>query len=55
MKRTTIYDDESLTGYSLEETYLFANPVLLHREGTVHRLEKCGPAGCASALTGPSG
>lgn len=40
--KTTVYDDASKTGYSLEEIYLFINPVLLHREGTVHRLEKCG-------------
>lgn len=44
MKRATVYDDESRTGYSLEEIYLFVNPVFLHREGTVHRLEKCGDA-----------
>ena len=42
VKKTTVYDDKSLTGYSLEEIYLFTNPVLLDREGTVHRLEKCG-------------
>ena len=28
--------------YSLEEIYLFVNPVLKNEEGTVHRLEKCG-------------
>jgi predicted metalloprotease len=42
VKKTTVYDDESQTGYSLEEIYFFTNPVILHREGTVHRLEKCG-------------
>ncbi|MDK2890287.1 MAG: hypothetical protein PWR21_919 [Methanoculleus sp.] len=42
--KTTVYDEESRTGYSLEEIYLFVDPVLLHREGTVHRLEKCGSA-----------
>ena len=40
--KTTVYDDEQLIGYSLEEIYLFIDPVLLHREGTVYRLEKCG-------------
>jgi predicted metalloprotease len=29
-------------GYSREEIYLLVNPALRHREGTVHRLEKCG-------------
>ncbi len=42
--KTTVYDEASRTGYSLEEIFLFINPVLLHREGTVHRLEKCGRA-----------
>ncbi|MCM2465267.1 RimK/LysX family protein [Methanoculleus oceani] len=42
--KTTVYDEESRTGYSLEEIYLFVDPVLLDREGTVHRLEKCGNA-----------
>jgi len=42
--KTTVYDGESRTGYSLEEIFLFVDPVLLHREGTVHRLEKCGSA-----------
>ena len=44
VKKTTVYDDERLVGYSLEEIYLFVDPVLLHREGTVYRLEKCGSA-----------
>ncbi|MDD4253540.1 hypothetical protein FGW20_02880 [Methanoculleus sp. FWC-SCC3] len=44
VKKTTVYDDERLIGYSLEEIFLFVDPVLLHREGTVHRLEKCGSA-----------
>jgi predicted metalloprotease len=42
MDKTTIYDDERKLGYSLEEIYLFVNPVLAQEEGTVHRLEKCG-------------
>jgi predicted metalloprotease len=40
--KTTVYDDEKKFGYSLEEIYLFVNPVLKDEEGTVHRLEKCG-------------
>ncbi len=42
MDKTTIYDEKKKTGYSLEEIYLFVNPVLRDEEGTVHRLEKCG-------------
>src|SRR5574341_1111364 len=42
MDKTTVYDDEKRLGYSLEEIYLFVNPVLKDEEGTVHRLEKCG-------------
>ncbi|KCZ72965.1 putative metalloprotease [Candidatus Methanoperedens nitroreducens] len=42
MDKTTIYDDEKGLGYSLEEIYLFVNPVLKDKEGVVHRLEKCG-------------
>jgi predicted metalloprotease len=42
MDKTTVYDDNKKTGYSLEEIYLFINPVLISEEGTVHRLEKCG-------------
>lgn len=44
VKKTTVYDEESRTGYSLEEIHLFVDPVILHREGTVYRLEKCGSA-----------
>jgi len=42
LDKTTVYDDEKKLGYSLEEIYLFINPVLNEEEGTVHRLEKCG-------------
>jgi predicted metalloprotease len=42
LDKTTIYDDKKKSGYSLEEIYLFINPVLKEEEGTVHRLEKCG-------------
>ncbi len=42
MDKTTVYDEKKKTGYSLEEIYLFVNPVLKDEEGIVHRLEKCG-------------
>lgn len=42
MDKTTIYDDRKKLGYSLEEIYLFVNPILKEEEGIVHRLEKCG-------------
>jgi predicted metalloprotease len=42
LDKTTIYDDKKKLGYSLEEIYLFMNPILKEEEGTVHRLEKCG-------------
>ena len=40
LDKTTVYDDKKKLGYSLEEIYLFVNPVLKDEEGTVHRLEK---------------
>jgi predicted metalloprotease len=42
LDKTTVYNEENKTGYSLEEIYLFINPVLKTEEGIVHRLEKCG-------------
>lgn len=42
LDKTTIYDNEKKLGYSLEEIYLFINPILKEEEGTIHRLEKCG-------------
>lgn len=42
LDKTTFYDEENKTGYSLEEIYLFVNPVLKDEVGIVHRLEKCG-------------
>jgi predicted metalloprotease len=42
MKKTSVYDEETGLGYSREEIYLLVNPTLLHREGKVFRLEKCG-------------
>jgi predicted metalloprotease len=42
VKKTTVYDDTTRTGHTLEELFLFVNPELVAREGTVCRLEKCG-------------
>ncbi len=42
MKKTTVYDDTAKAGYTLEELFLFVDPELVSREGTVCRLEKCG-------------
>ncbi|MBT8507345.1 hypothetical protein AZH53_02725 [Methanomicrobiaceae archaeon CYW5] len=42
MKKTSVYDEETKLGSSVEEIYLLANPVIEEREGTVRRLEKCG-------------
>lgn len=42
LDKTTFYNEENKTGYSLEEIYLFVNPVLKDEVGIVHRLEKCG-------------
>lgn len=41
MKKTSVYDEETKLGSSVEEIYLLLNPVIKEREGTVHRLEKC--------------
>ncbi len=42
MKKTSVYDEETRLGSSVEEIYLLVNPAIEEREGTVHRLEKCG-------------
>ncbi|GFO96840.1 putative metalloprotease [groundwater metagenome] len=42
LDKTTFYNEENKTGYSLEEIYLFVNPVLKDEVGIVYRLEKCG-------------
>ncbi|WAI01094.1 RimK/LysX family protein [Methanogenium organophilum] len=42
MKKTSVYDEETKLGSSLEEIYLLVNPAIQESEGTVHRLEKCG-------------
>jgi predicted metalloprotease len=53
MDKTTVYDDGKKSGYSLEEIYLFVNPVLKDEEGTVHRLEKCGEEEVRLLVTRP--
>jgi predicted metalloprotease len=53
MDKTTVYDDGKKLGYSLEEIYLFINPVLKDEEGTVHRLEKCGEEEVRLLVTRP--
>ncbi|MDN7024711.1 hypothetical protein FGU65_07395 [Methanoculleus sp. FWC-SCC1] len=42
VKKTTVYDGERGLGHTREEINLLVNPVLRRRDGTVHRLEKCG-------------
>ncbi|MEZ5335957.1 MAG: RimK/LysX family protein [Methanolobus sp.] len=42
MKVFTKYDEESKTGHTIEEVYLLLNPGYVSKEGTVHRLERCG-------------
>src|SRR5574341_338400 len=34
LDKTTVYDDEKKLGYSLEEIYLFINPIVKEEEGT---------------------
>ena len=41
-KITTLDDKEKLIGYTLENVFLFYNPIILKEEGNIHRLEKCG-------------
>lgn len=53
MDKTTVYDDRKKSGYSLEEIYLFVNPVLKDQEGTVRRLEKCGEEEVRLLVTRP--
>ena len=41
-KITKLDNNEKLTGYTLENMFLFYNPIILKEEGTIQRLEKCG-------------
>ena len=42
MKVFTTYNEETRTGHTIEEVYLFLDPEYVSKEGTVYRLEKCG-------------
>ncbi|TAJ43972.1 putative ATP-dependent zinc protease [Methanofollis fontis] len=42
MKKTSVYDEETKMGASVEEIYLLVNPQIIESEGSVRRLEKCG-------------
>lgn len=42
MKKTSVYNEEKKVGSSLEEIYLLLDPEITEKEGTIHRLEKCG-------------
>jgi len=44
-KVPTYYDENEKCGYTLEEIYLFVQPRIISKEGTVHRLEKCSKKG----------
>jgi predicted metalloprotease len=41
-EKITNYNDKKKLGYTLENVYLFLNPVINYQEGLVYRLEKCG-------------
>ena len=41
-EKITRFDEEKMVGYTLENVFLFLNPVILNQEGTIYRLEKCG-------------
>ncbi len=40
--RTTIFDENSNTGFTKEVIYLLINPEIIKKRGTIFRLEKCG-------------
>jgi len=41
-EKITRFDEEKMVGYTLENVFLFLNPIILNQEGTIYRLEKCG-------------
>ncbi len=41
-EKITRFDEEKMVGYTLENVFLFLNPLILNQEGTIYRLEKCG-------------
>ncbi|ADI74876.1 protein of unknown function DUF785 [Methanohalobium evestigatum Z-7303] len=42
---STQYDENEDTGYTLEDIYLFLNPEIINKQGSVYRLEKCSKRG----------
>jgi Predicted metalloprotease len=53
MKVFTNYNNETKTGHTIEEVYLFLNPEYVSKEGTVYRLEKCGGRDERALVTRP--
>ncbi|WP_292467553.1 RimK/LysX family protein [Methanolobus sp.] len=53
MKVFTTYDEGTKTGHTVEEVYLFLSPEYVSKEGTVHRLERCGNKDERSLVTRP--
>lgn len=53
MKVFTTYDEETNTGHTVEEIYLLLDPEYVSKEGTVHRLEKCGGRDERALVTRP--
>ena len=41
-EKITRFDEKKMIGYTLENVFLFLNPVVINQEGIVYRLEKCG-------------
>lgn len=41
-EKITSFDENKMVGYTIENVFLFNNPVILNQEGTIYRLEKCG-------------
>lgn len=41
-EKITRFDEEKMLGYTLENMFLFYNPVLISQKGEVYRMEKCG-------------
>lgn len=41
-EKITHFDEEKMIGYTLENVFLFNNPVIKNHEGEIYRLEKCG-------------
>lgn len=41
-EKITRFDEDKMVGYTLENVFLFLNPLILNQEGIIYRLEKCG-------------